>query len=324
MRRVVVLLLAGAAMLGAVPSGARADACTPRVLVLSAFPGEIDHLLAATEVAETFDHDGRTFYTGTLGGHDVALALTGIGLVNADETAEAAVDAFACEDETAIEAVVFSGVSGGETNIGDVTIPDRWTLDGIAWNDVDPSLLATAEAAAADVALARAVPLGDIACAGIDPTLVSTVELPDEPEIIVGGDGKSADPFGGRELPCIPGGGDVFGCDPCRRPGPSADEAQRFATGAVPFIDPAFFFGYFESPPAAEPGFVAVDMETAAVARVASEHTLPFIAFRALSDGGGDPLMLPGFPFQFFYYRQIAAENAARVTLAFLEDLPAA
>jgi hypothetical protein len=45
---------------------------------------------------------------------------------------------------------------------------------------------------------------------------------------------------------------------------------------------------------------------------------VPFIGFRAVSDGGGDPLHLPGFPVQFFYYRQLAADNAARVTLAFL------
>jgi hypothetical protein len=37
-----------------------------------------------------------------------------------------------------------------------------------------------------------------------------------------------------------------------------------------------------------------------------------------VSDGGGDPLSLPGFPFQFFYYRQLAADNAAITTLAFL------
>jgi nucleoside phosphorylase len=59
-------------------------------------------------------------------------------------------------------------------------------------------------------------------------------------------------------------------------------------------------------------------METAAVARVAAEKHVPFIAFRALSDGKGDPLNLPGFPFQFFVYRQISADNAGAVELAFL------
>ena len=62
----------------------------------------------------------------------------------------------------------------------------------------------------------------------------------------------------------------------------------------------------------------ANDMETAAVAQVAKANNTPFLAFRALSDGLGDRLHLPGFPFQFFFYYQLAADNAAKVTLAFL------
>lgn len=65
---------------------------------------------------------------------------------------------------------------------------------------------------------------------------------------------------------------------------------------------------------------------------VAESHGACFIGFRAASDGpsggptdayGGDPLMLPGFPSQFFLYRQLAANNAATVTLAFLQLLAA-
>jgi len=42
------------------------------------------------------------------------------------------------------------------------------------------------------------------------------------------------------------------------------------------------------------------------------------LGIRAVSDGQGDPLHLPGFPSQFFVYRQLAANNAAAVTRAFL------
>ena len=59
-------------------------------------------------------------------------------------------------------------------------------------------------------------------------------------------------------------------------------------------------------------------METAAVGRVAHAQGVPFIAFRALSDGKGDPLMLPGFPFQFFVYKDLASQNAGKTALAFL------
>ena len=92
---------------------------------------------------------------------------------------------------------------------------------------------------------------------------------------------------------------------------------ERFAKGVVPFLDPNFFLSYFQSP-SPSGHYAAQDMETAAVARVAARHGAPFLAFRAASDGGGDPLMLPGFPFQFFFYKQLAADNAAATALAFL------
>jgi nucleoside phosphorylase len=131
----------------------------------------------------------------------------------------------------------------------------------------------------------------------------------------VGGRGETSDPFGGRALPCAPGGGDVFGCEPCVEQ-LRAEDATRFATGAVPFADPAFFTGYSAAP--GTPGYVAQDQESAAVGQVAHAHGLPFLALRGVSDGGGDPLGLPGFPVQFFYYRQLAADNAAAATEAFL------
>ena len=58
----------------------------------------------------------------------------------------------------------------------------------------------------------------------------------------------------------------------------------------------------------------AVDMETAAVGRVAHEAGVPYIAFRSLSDlaGGG-----PGAN-QVDIFFQLAADNAAAVVLAFL------
>jgi adenosylhomocysteine nucleosidase len=59
----------------------------------------------------------------------------------------------------------------------------------------------------------------------------------------------------------------------------------------------------------------AVDMETSAVARVAREHDVPFIAFRSLSDlaGGG-----PGAN-EIHTFFQLAADNAATVVIAFLQ-----
>ena len=103
------------------------------------------------------------------------------------------------------------------------------------------------------------------------------------PRIVVGGRGVSADPFGGNAFTCMPGGGPIFGCDVASN---SPD---------------------------------ATDMETAAVARVAHDAGVPFLGFRGVSDGNGDPLGLPGFPAQFLTYYQLAADNAAAATIAFLE-----
>jgi hypothetical protein len=47
---------------------------------------------------------------------------------------------------------------------------------------------------------------------------------------------------------------------------------------------------------------------------------VPFLGFRGMSDGPGDPLNLPGFPFQFFVYKQIAADNSATAVEAFLSS----
>lgn len=61
------------------------------------------------------------------------------------------------------------------------------------------------------------------------------------------------------------------------------------------------------------------DEETAPVAQIAAANSVPFLGVRAVSDRPGDPLGLPGFPFQFAVYRQLSSNNAAAVTLAFLE-----
>ena len=56
------------------------------------------------------------------------------------------------------------------------------------------------------------------------------------------------------------------------------------------------------------------------MASVAAQHRVPFLGVRGVSDGQGDPLHLPGVPSQFFVYRQLAGNNAAAVTMAFLHE----
>src|SRR5438105_1646336 len=144
--------------------------------------------------------------------------MSGIGLVNAARTTQTALDHFRCGSRRGISGVAFSGTSGGRTYIGDVTVPARYTEDGTTWLRADAAMLATVRdvVASGSVRLERAAPLGDPACACQNPDAIKTVSVSHAPQIIVGGDGLSSDPFGGRAWPCIPGGGDGFGCVPCR------------------------------------------------------------------------------------------------------------
>ena len=265
--RLVAIFGAMIAMVGALSpaADARPVPCMDRILVLSAFPAELDAVLSRAQFKKKNEVvvKGRSFFPGTLGGHPVVMAMTGIGPSNARITTELALNRFSCTSGEGITAVVFSGVAGSTHRIGDVVVPARWTSDnGATW--------------------------------------------------------AATDPFGGRTFPCLPGGGDVFGCRPCEA-GFKTPDIARFLRGIVPFVDPDFFLSYITSPPPNAASTEAIDNESAPVAEVAAAHGLPFIAFRGVSDGEGDPLNLPGFPVQFFAYRIISAENAAAAATAFLE-----
>jgi hypothetical protein len=108
-------------------------------------------------------------------------------------------------------------------------------------------------------------------------------------------------------FPCLPDGGDVFGCDIASEDTASETRGERCPKRTFSTVN-------LETP-------VADDMETAAIAREAAAHGVPFIAFRAVSDGAGDLLGLPGFPVQFFAYYRLAGWNAAATTVAFLEHV---
>jgi nucleoside phosphorylase len=306
----------------AVPAAASTtsvSACTRRVLVLSAFPAELYKLIGAATLTSPsgVTSRGRIFYEGELAGKPVAMALTGIGPANAKATTEAAFARYQC----GLRAVVFSGVAGGggPAIVGDVTVPRRWTEDGgRTWQYADPAMLAVAGKVAPHVALARTNPAGDPLCVCQNADLVPTVTLKHIPGILIGGDGSTTDPFGGRAVPCLPGGGDLEGCTPCATVLKVAPNFGAFVAGVTPLLDPGFIRALAAPPPASSKGFQANDEETSAVAQVAVRHRTRFIGFRGISDGGPDPLMLPGFPAQFVVYKQLAADNSAAVALAFL------
>src|SRR5438128_11163792 len=95
---VVLGALCGAMSTTDVGAATAAPACGRPVLVLTAMPLELYPLLrsAVVDPADTVRIDVRTFYVGRLAGNDVVLAMTGVGLVNAAETATAAFEHFRC------------------------------------------------------------------------------------------------------------------------------------------------------------------------------------------------------------------------------------
>lgn len=268
----------------------------PFIAAFGAFPAELGALVERAQIEETVELEGRVLRLGRLGGVRVVLAMTGIGLVNAEETSRLVLDHYP------VTGVVVSGVAGAPLRIGDVAVPEAWEFGAPAPGEearyeCDDEWYALAERVAA-----RNL---DLESCTVVPASGQPVCLEHEPAIYLGGVGESADPFGGRPVVCQ-GSDDVFGCD--------------IATGGTQAV-PARDEGQFEGPHVLEPA--AVDMETTAIAREAARKGLRFIAFRSVSDGGGDPLNLPGFPAQFFAYYRLAASTAASAATAFLEEVAA-
>lgn len=294
-----------------------------RTLVLTAMPAEADAILAHTTLDPnpTVVVDGHHFYLGTLGGKKVIVAMSGIGEVNATQTTEAALDHFTSGSGNSIDAVVFDGVAGGSgrTEIGDVAVPARWTMnDGTTWDAVDPGMLAAADTVTAD--LDSTGTIADPACRICGPlATLPLINLGREPQLFVGGDGATSDNNNGVAFPEIPLGGGIFGPQPLAAPDFSPLDFGNFFRAVVPFLMQGALSnitGFFAT---SSPAVDAVDQETAAAQQVADADGVPFLGIRGISDGPGSPLPLPGYPFTFLFYKQIAADNAAIVTQAFLQ-----
>jgi nucleoside phosphorylase len=308
---------------GQTPPADTAGQPEQRTLILSAFPAEADAVLARTTLDPnpTVVVDGHHFYLGTLGGKKVIVAMTGIGEVNATQTTETALDHFTPESGISVDAVVFSGVAGGSgrTEIGDVAVPARWTSDGgTTWHAVDPGMLAAANAVTVDLMSTDSI--GDPACALCLLAHIPLINLYREPQLFVGGDGSTSDNNNGTAFPEIPLGGAIFGPQPLAAPDFSLLYTGNFFQAVGPFLVQGLLSNITGLFATAHPAVDAVDQETAAAQQVADAHGIPFLGVRGMSDGPGDPLNLPGYPFTFLVYKQIAADNAAIVTQAFLQS----
>lgn len=111
--------------------------------ILSALSEEQSGLLAHLEQGQRLVHAGRVFWRGSLYGHSVVLALSGIGKVAAATTTTALIERFR------VARVVFTGVAGGMgagVSVGDIVVAqdyvqhdmdvsplfERWRVPGYA------------------------------------------------------------------------------------------------------------------------------------------------------------------------------------------------
>src|SRR5437870_3857564 len=150
-----------------------------RVLILSAYPTEGAKLLAAAApVTEVGVFNGRRFFTGTIAGKSVVMGLTGIGLVNADQTTRAVLT-YLAEGHFRVKAIVFSGVAGSSYNIGDVIVPDHWTddLEGSLPYRVNRRLYSIARRLSGNVVLDPDLQVEDQACTGLRSELSTPIRV---------------------------------------------------------------------------------------------------------------------------------------------------
>ena len=297
-----IALSAGPGSAHAQPRQATPPAARARIAVMSAFETELVALRAAATITSTQVVNGRTWYLGTLGGHEVVLLLSGYSMVNAAMTTQALLD------RLPVRTIVFSGIAGGvnpSLDVGDVTVPAQWgNYQESVFARETPSGFAPARTTTPFDGFGMMFPQGtSVTVRGIPDSLerrfwfpVDTLALRIAREVAMRV----------RLTRCTTDGG----CLPAQ---PRIVVGGNGVSGPT-FVDNAAYREWSWRTFQAD----ALDMETAAVAVVAHEHQVPYIAFRSLSDlAGGEtgPNVMRTFG-------RLAAANSATVVLEFLRAYP--
>lgn len=294
-------LIAGCATPGA-PAGLRAEHADdrPRIAVVSAFAPELALLLAQLQQPVRRSIGGVEFSSGTLAGQPVLLFLSGISMTNAAMNTQRALDHFR------ISHIVFSGIAGGVDpglNIGDVVVPGQWAqyLETLMARETAPGEYAAPAWMRAE--------LPDLpAFAMMQPRLVE-VRRPGQPGVTQQL-WFAADPAMLAVARSLQG----LALEQCRA-SQCLTQRPRLVVGGNGVSGPAFVDNKaFREYAFKAFGAQLLDMESAASAMVAHSNGVPFIALRSLSDlaGGGAGENEIGT------FMNLAADNAARVLLAFL------
>lgn len=274
----------------------------PRVLVMTAMDSELAPLLELADVDGSVVVNGRTHHLGTLGGIPVVLTASGVSMVNATMSAQAAVD------RLPVRAIVFTGIAGTpspEVRIGDVTVASRWAeyQENVF---TDP----------AREGWRRGWRNDEVPAFGfMHPQRVWTLTetgTPDHQELRMWFPVDEGLLAAGSALSAA----DV-GLLRCHPDGPCLDQAPRILVGGSgvsgpTFVDDAAYRDYVWQTFGAD----ALDMESAAVGHVAYTHGVPYVAVRGISDLAGghrDGNRVAS-------WLPVAAANAAAVTEALLQE----
>lgn len=277
---------------------------TPRIAVMSAFEPELVALRAATTITGTRVINGRTHYIGTLAGHDVVLLLSGFSMVNAAMTTQAMLDRFS------ITSIVFSGIAGGVNpglNVGDVTVPAQW-------GNYQESVFARESGGRFEPARVTT----EFANFGMMYTQGTSIAIPGgRPDSLVR---RFWFPVDSVAMERARAAARSVTLAKCTAAGECLTHEPRVVIGGngvsgPTFVDNAAYREWAWTAFHAD----ALDMETAAVAIVAFENRVPYIAFRSLSDlAGGGPGQNESRTFG-----RLAADNSAALVIAYLKALPA-
>jgi adenosylhomocysteine nucleosidase len=275
----------------------------PRLVVMSAFEAELSQLQSQANITQSYVINGRTYYAGQLSGKDVILVLSGVSMVNAAMTAQTALDHFH------VTGIVFSGIAGGvnpNLNIGDVVVPAQW-------GEYQEQLFARETGDGWDTGQFTSE-FGNYGMMFPQSVSVTNTKKPDKEEQ------HFWFPVSVEMLEVARKTADQVQLKNCTFAKICLDHQPHVVLGGngvsgPTFVDNAAYREWVWQTFEAD----SLDMESAAVAHVAYANSVPFIAFRSLSDlagGGPGENELPTFFL-------LAADNSATVVAAFLENLPA-
>jgi len=276
---------------------------TPRLVIMSAFDPELAQLRSKTNITDRYVINGRTYYAGELAGKDVVLVLSGVSMVNAALTAQTVLDHFV------IDGIVFSGIAGGvnpNLESGDVVVPAQW-------GEYQEQVFARETTSGWEP--------------GRSPSDFGNYGMMFPQYVSLTQNGRNPDseerlfwlPVSQGMLEAAEEAADQVQLSDCTPIKLCLDHKPKVTVGGngvsgPTFVDNASYREWVWQTFQAD----ALDMESAAVAHVAYVNNTPFIAFRSLSDlaGGG-----PGEN-EISTFFQLAADNSAKVVIAFLEKFP--